>query len=354
MRPGYIVFARGSGLFAAPFDLRRLRLTGPPVPVLNGIATNPATGASHFSISAVGDLVYAQFAPGAWDYSLLWVRRDGTVASRHEVRSTVEQQRVSPDGNRIALTIIGAQNDVGVYDVERRRLDRITFSSAEDGFPTWTPDGKRVTYYSTRGGRQNVYWKRVDGTGDEERLVESDQPLAPLCWSPDGRVLLYVEQNPETGSDLWALDLAHGMKRRPFICTPFNEDAAEFSPDGRWVAYESNETGRTEVYVRSFESPEERWQVSEAGGINARWAADGSEIFFLDGERNVWSVPVRAGETFVSLSPRRLFQSRNYERFDISPENGAFIMRSEPLRPTRLVVSLRWAEEVARRLRERH
>jgi Tol biopolymer transport system component len=144
------------------------------------------------------------------------------------------------------------------------------------------------------------------------------------------------------------------MKRRPFICTPFNEDAAEFSPDGRWVAYESNETGRTEVYVRSFESPEERWQVSEAGGINARWAADGSEIFFLDGERNVWSVPVRAGETFVSLSPRRLFQSRNYERFDISPENGAFIMRSEPLRPTRLVVSLRWAEEVARRLRERH
>jgi Tol biopolymer transport system component len=196
--------------------------------------------------------------------------------------------RISPDGKRLSLSVAegGSTNGVWVYDWARDTMTRLTFS-ANDFAQLWTPDGKREAFSSTRGGFQNLYWHRTDGTGEIQRLTDSRNTQFPSSWTPDGRILVYWEAAQGTGNDIWVLPIEGDEKSgwkpgspKVFLQTPFNENNPAFSPDGHWLAYASNESGRPEVYVRPFPSGEGKWMISNGGGGHPRWARNSKELFY--------------------------------------------------------------------------
>ena len=220
----------------------------------------------------------------------------------------------SPDGKRLAVQINERSNvDLWVYELERETLSRLTFDEGQDGMPVWTPDGQRVAFTSNRGGGSwNLYWKRADGAGDAERLTESSNLQVPMSWSPDGKVLAFFEQSSESSWDLWTLpmeeDGAGGVKPgepTPLLRTPFIEVWLAFSPDGRWIAYLSNESGRDEVYVRPFPGPGAKWQISTTGGLMPTWTPNGRELFYRTADSRIMAVTYSVeGDSFRAGRPR--------------------------------------------------
>ncbi len=347
VRSGHIVFARGDRLLAVPFDARTHRLTGTPATVVPGVDVNPTTGAAQFACSRTGTLVFSPLPPGGWTNQLAWLDRRGQRETIPLPAGIVENPSVSPDGRRIAFTLLGAQNDIAVYDIVSNAFRRVTFDPQEDTWPIWTPDGRRVAFSSSRDGPLNIYWTLVEGTGHDERLTRSPWDQAPSGWSPDGRFLLFTQEDPRTGTDLWMLDLRRAGPPAPFIRTPFNERAATFSPCGRWVAYESTETGEAEVYVRAFERADRRWQVSNQGGSDPQWSLDGRELYFARGnELMVAEVSTRPG--FVAGPPRVLFRARLTAVPAVTPDRRRFITSTEIPAPDRVIVRTGWFEDLRR------
>ncbi|MFQ5817680.1 MAG: protein kinase [Terriglobia bacterium] len=366
---GHLIYAQppqvapAGALLAVPFDLARLEVTGSPAPILEGVAVYGG-GASQYSFSRDGALVYAQRAASTANRRLLWVDRQGKSEPLTEEPRSFWMPRLSPDGKRLALNLYGAPRwDVWVYELARGTLTRLTFEG-ENFPPVWTPDGQRVTFRSTRAGQRNLFWKPADGSGAAERLTTSKHEQDPTSWSPDGKLLAFAENNPETGWDIWVLPLkGEGLPRsergkpQPFLQTPFNEGAAMFSPDGRWIAYTSDESGRYEVYVRPYPGPGGKRQISTAGGVWPVWARNGRELFYRNGDQ-MMAVAIDSRSGFTAGKPSVLFEgeylaaSRWGRNYDVAPDGQRFVMIQEAEQetgPPELYVVLNWFEELRRR-----
>ena len=273
---GHIVFARESALWAVPFDVDRLELTGDPVPVVEGV-TIGTSGFAQFWVARNGSLVYLTGGVPPDARRLVWVDREGNeepIAAEPRPYTAVA---LSPDGGRAVLQVNDAENvDLVIYDLTRDTPTRFTFDPGNDGYPLWTPDGERVVFTSDRDGALgNLYWKAADGTGQVERLTTSENFQAPSAISPDGSTLLFVEGRAETGGDVGALSLDDDRA----VDWLLEGDAAEYytdiSPNSRWVVYVSNESGLPEVYVRPFPNVDDgRWQISNGGGFAPVWGPD--------------------------------------------------------------------------------
>ena len=219
--------------------------------------------------------------------------------------------------------------------------------------PLWTPDGQRIVFRSNRSGAFNLYWKPADGSGEAEQLTSSEHSQSPYSWTPDGKVLAFWERSPQTSSDIWVLRLDGEHTPEMFLRTPFAEYEPSFSPDGRWIAYTSNESGRPEIYVRPFPGSGGKWQISTGGGIAARWAANGRELFYLNGEQ-MMVLAVTTGDSFQAGTPRSLFTHVNPvgvpPNYAVAHDAQRFVM----LQPTELEmepqinVVLNWFEELKR------
>ncbi len=261
---GHLVYMHEGTLFAVPFDLKRLEVTGQPAPILDGIVTNTATGGAQFSFSESGNLVYVAGGTVVQNISVYWMDRQGKFAPLRETLGAYISPALSPDGKRLALQVRdGKRMDIWVDEWERDTLTRLTFGGEFNSSPVWRPDGQRITYSSREtGGAWSLYWKRADGAGDALRLTESKNAKYPNSWRPDGKVLAFTQLNPDTSWDILALPIEGDEKSgwkpgepKPFLNGPFNEYDPAFSPDGRWLAYSSNESGNPEVYVRPFPGP---------------------------------------------------------------------------------------------------
>jgi len=284
---GHLVYAQGGSLMAVPFDPQRLEVTGAAVPVVEGVVQAPITGAAQYSISTTGSLVYVSGSLQSAQSRLVWVSRNGVEQPLAAPAHAYQDPRLSPDGRRVAVSIAEQETHVWLYDLSRETLTRLTFEGNTNYTPVWTPDGKRIAFESNREGPYNVFWQLADGSGGLERLTTSEYLQGPSSWSPDGQLLAFHEINPATGVDIWVLRLGdpsassgQGRKAQPFLRTPFNEASPRFSPDGRWLAYISDESGRYEIYVQPYPGPGGKWQISAEGGRGPVWNPNGRELFY--------------------------------------------------------------------------
>ncbi len=354
--PGFVLFLRGNTLLAAPFDLSRLEVTGPAVRVLDGVLQIEPFSGSLFGLSSRGALVYApQFLAR---HALVWVDRHGAVSPLPAEPRNYEEPRVSPDGQRIAVTVRrGPSSDIYVYNVTKGSLTRLTFGSIEEETPIWSPDGTRVAFASARSQEKRVvYAKAADGGGPEELLFTAAHPHLG-SWFSDGKTIAFTNYSPDMAGDLAVA--AVGSKGEPssFLRTPFNERAPRVSPDGRWLAYVSNESGRDEVYVQAFPGPGGKWQISSDGGSEPVWSRDSRELFFRNGEK-MMVVQTTTQPSFAASSPQVLFQGRfvptrrGEAAYDVAADGQRFLMvrREAGEAPVQLNVILNFVDELKRRV----
>ncbi len=347
---GHVVYANDGMLLAAPFDLERLEVTGEPVPILEGVWTNSQNGTAHFAVSRDGTLAYVP--PIAEERTLVWVDRAGAVRPILETRRVFEDPRLSPDGRRLAVTIRDDGYHIWVYEIARDILTRLSLGSNNEEAPVWAPDGSRLVFMI--GPPANLFWQRADGSGEAERLSTSDQAQTPTSWSPDGKVLVY-HQRADT-RDIWLLTLEGEKRAHPFLQSPFEESGGVLSPDGRFLAYHSNESGKSEVFVRAFQGPGEKWQISNDGGRQPVWARNGQEIFYRNGDK-MMAVPVDAQPAFQAGRPIQLFEKKfampdtAIAEYDVAPDGQNFVMIQDVKSgPTQIHVVLNWFEELKARV----
>jgi hypothetical protein len=294
VRTGHLLFMHQGTLFAVSFDLKNLKVTGQPTPILEGVAATPFDGHAQFFVSDGGDLVYITGHGGFQAVSMYWMDRENQFTPLRSAPGVYRWPAFSPDGKRLALQIYdGKREDIWVYEWERDTLTRLTFGSGEDYVaPIWTPDGQRITYSSidhqgVAGG--DIYWKRADGSGDAQRLTGTKKVKYPDSWSPDGRTLVFDEMTPgfRESWDILTMTMEGSEKLgwkpgepKPFLSGPFSQSLAALSPDGSWLAYTSNESGNFEVYVRPFPGPAGKWQISTSGASLPKWSHIRKELFF--------------------------------------------------------------------------
>jgi Tol biopolymer transport system component len=268
--------------------------------------------------------------------------------------------RFSPDGERLAVAIVNQQADIWVYELSRDFLSRLTSHSSLDVDPVWTPDGRRIAFRSARNGVDNLYWQRSDDAGEPQRLIESKLGEFPLSWHPSGKFLAYREIGRDTGADVWILPMEgdEGSEWKPgrptvFLAGPFDETDANFSPDGRWLAYQSDESGQNQVYIRPFPGPGGRVQVSTTGGSMPRWSRTRNELFFASADREIMMATYTVqGDTFRVDKPS-LWAKGPFTSFDVHPDGERVaIVRSQEsqssARSGRLVFVLNFFEEIRR------
>jgi Tol biopolymer transport system component len=289
---GHLVYLHQGALFAVRFDLSRLQIRGTPAPVLEDAAANPNLGGGQFDSSttpsAGGTFVYlaGKVANQAWP--VVWLDGSGKTQTLVAAPGVYQSPQISPDGRRLALMVTsGSTYDIFVYDLQRQAMSRLTFTG-DAKYPVWAPDGNHIAFQSgsTTGG-QRISWIRADGAGEAQSLLVSRGSLTPSSFTSDGRRLAYFTLSPETGQDLWTipLDLSGLEYPKPgtpevFQRTPFNELLPVFSPDARWIAYRSDESGTNEIYVRPYPGPGGKWQISTGGGLYAFWSKNGRELFY--------------------------------------------------------------------------
>jgi Tol biopolymer transport system component len=302
---GHLLFEREGRVFAVPFDPHRLEVTGQPVPVLDGVKTSPNSGAADFTVSDTGSLVYLPENAYSHDGMIVWVDRKKQVKELAAPARHYGSPHLSPDGQRIAIAIASgsSDSDVWVYEIPHGTLTRLTFDEHSTA-PIWSPDGKRIAFATTRPTGPAILVKPADGSGAEETLVAGESLiLVPTSWSSDGKFLAYWAVGSATGRDIWIAPLTGERKPHPFLQTKFNEMQARFSPDSRWIAYQSEESGRYEVYVQPFPGPGGKWQISVNGGTTPVWAQNGRELFYMS-SGNFMSVSVTAQPNFSASTPR--------------------------------------------------
>lgn len=353
---GHLVYARSGTLMAAPFDPGRLEMTGPAVPVLEGVLTNSRTGAAQYTLSADGTLAYVVGRGDVGLQTLVWVDLKGQEQPLSSVRHQYLWPRLSPDGTLLALNVREPDPDIWVHDFRRGTLTRLTFAPGEDETPVWSPDGTRLAFSSN--GRKQGFAIAVRSGAEEEPLMTRSRHFHFSSWSPDGKFLLFEELDDSgSGMDLWLLPLEGERAPRPFLQTQFNEHTAVFSPDGRWVAYASDESGRAEVYVRGFPGPGEKIQISNDGGSAPRWSATGRELFYARSGA-MMAVTVSLQPSFQASPPRLLFRSPHPEPFvwrmyDVAPDSRRLVMLKDVEEVTvsaQIHIVLNWFEDLKRRV----
>ena len=339
-------------LLAVAFDLDSLEVRGTPVPVVDGVYMSPRSGTPHFAVSPTGVLVYVPAA--SVGTTLVWVDRQGNVIEPLEGvgGGTHSHPRLSPDGRRVAVDMfLQASRNVWVYDLTRGTRTRLTSNDAGSysGLPVWTPDGVRVSFYSI----DRLYSRVADASSEPELLiVETKRGRYPISWSPDGTTLAFAENQPAGDRDIYTLHI--GGEPQPFLSTSFNERSPMFSPDGHFIAYVSNQSGRDEVYVRTYPKGDEMSLVSTDGGTAPVWSRDGRELFYRNGSK-MMLVPVELSATFRSERPSLLFEAQfaldgaGHPAYDVSPDGQRFLMIQESqAERTQLNVVFNWFDELER------
>lgn len=344
--PGYLLYVREGALLAHPFDAASLSLTGEQITIAEHVGNFSATGNAYFSVSANGEVLAYQ--SGGNTSRLVWLNRSG--AEEGAVGSPGEYflPRLSPDGQRLAVDIIDSRdgaNDIWINDLARATFTRFTFTPGLENGSVWSPDGRRIVYAHDKDGPPHLFLKALGDPGQGEVLLPpGSAPQQPLDWSPDGKFLIYRAIFPQTRADLLILPMTGERKPFPFVQTPFGESEARFSPDGKWVAYVTDESGRLEVYVQRFQGGGERYQISNAGGRSPRWRRDGRELLYLAADQKLMAVAVKVGDNFEAGTPMALFsvQARNAE-FDITPDGQRFLVNTIAGTPSRpLTVATNW------------
>jgi serine/threonine-protein kinase len=339
---GYLVYVAGGTLRAIAFDPNRLETRGTAVPVLPHLVVT-GTGAGDFAVAADGTLVYVDLpgrvgglAPNA--RTLVWVDRSGKEEPVAAPPRAYEQPRLSPDGSRLAIASFDQESDIWIWDLGRATLARLTLDPGQDQFPLWTPDGRRVVFSANHDGQPNLWWQAADGTGAAERLTKSSNAQFLTGITPDGTALVFNEPTPMMGRDLLELALDGTHRVTPLLQTKFDERNGIVSPDGRWLAYESNSSGPFEIYVRPFPNVGGgQWQVSTAGGRQPLWARSGKELFYVGSDGALLRVPVEAsGATWNAGTPVKLLEGRYYtgtgsgRAYDVSADGERFLMIKAP------------------------
>jgi serine/threonine protein kinase len=361
-RDGYLVYAVAGALRAVRFDPVRLEVTGDPVAVLDAITTG-GQGSAQYGLSETGTLVYVPGQARGLERArrtITWIDRRGKEEPVAIAPQNYVSVRLSPDGARLALDARDRQSDIWIYELARRTMTRLTLDPAVDGFPVWTPDGRRILFESNRKSTNfQIYSQAADGTGAAEQLTTDSMQRWPFSISPDGRrAILHSETD---GSALDTLTLDGQSKPEPLLASPsFTLAHGEVSPDGRWLAYQSNEGGENQIYVRPFPDVNSgRWQVSPAGGIKPVWARNGRELFYLAG-RSLMAVPVQTAATFTAGTPIKLFEGPYFvglggRSYDVSLDGQRFVVIKETPeedqpRADTIAIVLNWRDELKRRV----
>jgi eukaryotic-like serine/threonine-protein kinase len=339
--PGYIVFMRGNTLTAHAFDSDRLETRGEAIALESSVRYVPTVARGVFSTSQDGKLVY-QTGSAVQNSQLTWFDRQGKQLATVGSLASYGNPRISPDGRKVAVDVSDPESfnaDIWLIDLVRGTSSRFSFDPAQDEAPVWSPDGKRLAWFSDRQATNKIMQKVANGSGSDEPLRGLDA-LALIAiddWSSDGRYLLYTSSEENARFGLWVLSLDRESKPKPFLENQFSEVQGQFSPDGRWVAYCSNESGKWQVYVTPFPGPGGKYQVSTGGGQQPRWRRDGKELFFLAPDRKLMAVPAKPGETFEAGTPVALFQTRAREpisaeeffTYDVTSDGQRFLINSD-------------------------
>jgi serine/threonine protein kinase/Tol biopolymer transport system component len=355
--PGYLVFGRAGALWGVPFDLQKLELTGPSTPLVNGVADNNGGTSDQFAVSESGMLVYAPGSEARPERQIVETDRSGNSKAVTTSPRAYEDLSLSPDGNHLAITIEGPLWNIWAYDMEKKTLARLTFEN-DNRDPFWTTDGKNIAYTSLRNGRWGIYEKPADGSGQEHASFQSAVWSFVSSFSPDGRTMAMIQDDPATGPDIFLLPLDAAGKPRAFLQTKATEWFAQYSPDGRWIAYQSDESGKSEIYVQSSGATGGKWQISSGGGVRPVWPRNDPEIFYRNGNK-LMAVPVRTSPTFSAGTPQTLFQADYFNSghdFDVTPDGKHFFFiksLTEASAPTELRVVLDWTRDLAGRMRPR-
>jgi serine/threonine-protein kinase len=328
--------------------------------VVPRLVTTPV-GAADAVTAANGTLVYLDAAGAAFNNrSLVWVDRQGREEPVEAPVRGYMYPRISPDGRRAAVFVGDQETDVWVWELTRRTLTRFTFGPAYDGWPVWTPDGQRILFASERGGHRNLYAQAADGTGSIERLSDTANQQQPTSVTPDGMRLIFHQSTPTAGIDIMQLTLDGAHTVTPLVQTPFTERNATVSPDGRWLAYDANDSGQEEIYVRPFPDVNGgRWLVSTGGGTRPSWTRDGSELFYLAGGA-LMRVAVDKGPGWTAGTATKLLEGPYFtsegnpgRTYDISPDGKRFLMikqagSEQAVSPPQIIVVQNWHEELKR------
>jgi serine/threonine-protein kinase len=359
---GHLIFLRQGTLMAVRFDLARLEVIGQPVALVENVmqafhrSAFRNTAAGQFGISDTGSLIYAAggIVPDQ-KASLVWVDQRGTEQPVMALQFPFFAPRLSPDGQRIAYTTVGREYQVYVYDLVRGTNSRLTGEGMAIR-PIWTPDGKRLLFGWKKSRTFSLFWQPYDGSSPMERLTTSESEQWPGSWSSDRKTVALVEGHADTGSDIAVLDVPSG-RVTPFLNSQFDETFPDFSPDGRWIAYTSDESKRDEVYVRAFPGPGMKQQVSSEGGRDPLWARNGKQLFYRRQDQ-VWVVDVRTDGGFAATKPRLLFEKPGYSSgnpiraYDLSLDSQRFLMvkgeQRKPSPATEMVLVQNWFEELKR------
>jgi len=347
---GQIVYIQGPNLMAAPFDLRGLAIAGSAVSVIEGVRP------WQYTFSPSGSLAYAPGGAQAPQLRLAWVDRKGTEQALPTPAHNYVFPRISPDGRRIAADIEETDSQIWIFDPGRDTLSRLTFEKANSYDPVWSPDGKRIVF---KGAGNRLYWLPSDGSSAAEPLTPNAFSIndVPLSWSSDGQYLAFTQDGVNRNRSIWTLSIKD-RKAEPFGRSLRRDSAPQFSPDGHWIAYDSTESGRNEIYVRPFPGPGGKYQISTGGGTEPAWNPKGHELFYRNREK-MMAVQVATQPTFSAGEPKLLFEAsyvvspRSAPNYDVSPDGQRFLMlktADAAPRPEQINVVLNWFEELKQRV----
>jgi tRNA A-37 threonylcarbamoyl transferase component Bud32 len=359
---GHIVYARAGKLLAVPFDVARREVTGSPFEVLDGVSMSGNTGAANFALSRRGDLAYVPGSSDSGHRTLQWVDRSGRAQPLPLPPASYLYPRLSPDGRNLAVEIEGPNHDLYVYDFARSVLTKMTTDGLSHD-PVWTPDGKRLAFRSWQSGGMTMWWMPADRSAAAVRLNPAGTRQSPVSFSPDGKFLTFDEKDPQTNDDAWVLALEGTHPATPVARSRFGEGSAKFSPDGRWIAYSSNESGKSEVYVQAFPGPGPKLQISSGGGFDAVWRGDGRELYYRSARR-MMAVSIANSADFRPSAPHILWEATyasgfasscgmpgvSSSNYAVTSDGQRFLMvRNEEgtAAATKIVVVINWADEVA-------
>jgi Tol biopolymer transport system component len=356
--PGYLLYVHETTLLAQPFDAKQLRIIGEPFPVADQVWYRALTGRSAFSVSDSGVMVYEKGSNA--NSQLVWFDRNGKQLESVGVPGEFQGIDLSPDEKRVVVERNDPKTrnvDIWTFDLPRGIWSRLTFDPAWDYCPLWSPDGNRIVFGSIREGPGSLYQVVANSAGHEELLLKSRSGVMfPAQWSLDGRSIIYNQSDLKTKRDIWILPMYGDRQPIPFLQTEFYEAQGVLSPDGRWMAYVSNESGRNEVYVQPFPGTGIKWQVSTGGGVQSKWRRDGKELFYIAGDDKLMAIEVSAGADFKFSLPKALFQTRvdngTTSRFEyaVTTDGQHFLLNTpvEEPSPSPINVVMNWTAELKR------